>query len=123
MSIFFQINSFKDNLGILKNPYSFLVKNKVKPEQVNGIFLYSKATKVVYSDKINQITSFSKKENIPIYVCINSLIRHGNKLKKNENIDDHLLENIDDHLLIVSGLGQLIEGILKSEKTIIIGSL
>lgn len=115
MSIFFQINSFKDNLDILKNPFSFLVKNEVKPEQVNGIFLYSKATKVVYSDKINQITSFSKKENIPIYVCINSLIRHGNKLKKNENIDDHLL--------IVSGLGQLIEGILKSEKTIIIGSL
>ncbi|SVB40999.1 uncharacterized protein METZ01_LOCUS193853 [marine metagenome] len=115
MSIFFQINSFQDNLGILKNPYSFLVKNEVKPEQVNGIFLYSKATKVVYSDKMNQITSFSKKENIPIYVCINSLIRHGNKLKKNENIDDHLL--------IVSGLGQLIEGILKSEKTIIIGSL
>ena len=123
MSIFFQINSFKDNLGILKNPYSFLVKNEVKPEQVNGIFLYSKATKVVYSDKMNQITSFSKKENIPIYVCINSLIRHGNKLKKNENIDDHLLENIDNHLLIVSGLGQLIESILKSEKTIIIGSL
>ena len=123
MSIFFQINSFQDNLGILKNPYSFLVKNEVKPEQVNGIFLYSKATKVVYSDKMNQITSFSKKENIPIYVCINSLIRHGNKLKKNENIDDHLLENIDNHLLIVSGLGQLIESILKSEKTIIIGSL
>tara|TARA_B100002049_G_scaffold234497_1_gene217032 strand:+ start:941 stop:1273 length:333 start_codon:yes stop_codon:yes gene_type:complete len=110
MKIFICVNDLQ---GIEKESYDpAKIINKVALNQeVLGIFFYSHSVNDLAEKTKSSIwLSFAKEKNIPIYACTNSLTSRN------------LLKKISPTVEI-TGLGQLIEGVLYSKKTIVIGSI
>ena len=110
MSIFVCINNLSaqkkeplDSIG--------LVEKKLIGKEVSGLFFYSNSvTLLLDKDSLNKLIDFSISKNIPISVCRNSLL--------SRNLPEDIHPKIK-----VSGLGKLIEGVLKNKKTLVIGTL
>ena len=110
MTTFVCINNLSDLSHELDSPKK-LVKKRLPGEKISGLFFYSKAVNEFLNEtRLNEWLKFSLYEGISIYACRNSLIKR--------NIPEEI-----NPLINVVGLGQLIEGVLNNNKTIVIGSL
>ena len=88
-----------------------IIYKKILNQEILGIFFYSNSVKdLAISSKSDKWLSFVKTKNIPIFACINSLSSRS------------LIGKIDPKIKI-TGLGQLIEGVLLSDKTEVIGRI
>ena len=110
MATFVCINNLSSRVdGVLK-PKIFIEK-RVSDTQISGLFFYSDSVSEFFNEtRSNLWIEYAKSENIPIYACRNSLISRN------------ILDRINPFIKIV-GLGQLIEGVVDSEKTLVIGNL
>jgi intracellular sulfur oxidation DsrE/DsrF family protein len=110
MTTFVLINNLSDLSGEQDSPKK-LVKKRLSGQKISGLFFYSKAVKELLNEaRLNEWLEYSLSEGISLYVCRNSLIKRN------------ISEEIDPAINVV-GLGQLIEGVLKNKKTIVIGNL
>ena len=110
MTSFVCINNLSDLSNDLDGPKKF-VKERLTGEKISGLFFYSNAVNEFLDEaRLNEWLDYSSSEDIPVYACRNSLIKR--------NISERL-----NPLINVVGLGQLIEGVLNNNKTIVIGSL
>ena len=110
MATFVCINELSSHAGEALNPKEFIEK-KVSGEQISGLFFYSDSVREFSNEtRLDLWLEYAKSENIPIYACRNSLV--------NRNISDQVNPFIN-----IVGLGQLIEGVVTSEKTLVIGKL
>ena len=110
MKIFICVNDLQ---GIEKESYDpvKIINKEALNQEVSGIFFYSKSVNDLADKTKSSIwLSFAREKNIPIYACTNSLTSRN------------LLKKISPTVEI-TGLGQLIEGVLSSEKTIVIGKI
>ena len=110
MATFVCINDLSSQAGKVLNPKKFIEK-RVSGDQIAGLFFYSDSVKDLFDEaKSNLWIEYAESENIPIYGCRSSLISRNN------------LNQINPLINIV-GLGQLIEGVVFNEKTLVIGKL
>ena len=110
MSSFVCINNLSDLSNNLESPKEF-IKKKLSGEKISGIFFYSNAVNEFLDEaRLTEWLDYSLSEGISLYACRNSLIKR--------NISEGI-----NPLINVVGLGQLIEGVLSNNKTIVIGSL
>ena len=110
MSTFICINDLPSNKGRPFNSKRFIEKKSID-NKISGIFFYSNSV-ITLADRnsSDRWINYSQKQNIPIYACRNSLISR-NILKK------------VNPLIQVSGLGKLLEGVITSKKTLVIGKI
>ena len=110
MTTFVCINNLSDFSNDLESPKIF-VKERLSEEKISGLFFYSDAVYEFLNEaRLTEWLEYSLSEEIPLYACRNSLIKR--------NISEKI-----NPLINVVGLGQLIEGVLNNNKTIVIGSL
>ena len=110
MATFVCINNLSDLSNDLDGPKKF-VKERLTGEKISGLFFYSNAVNEFLNEaRLTEWLEYSLSEGISIYACRNSLIKR--------NISEKI-----NPLINVVGLGQLIEGVLNNNKTIVIGSL
>ena len=110
MATFVCINNLSSHAGEVLNPKKFIEK-RVSGDQIAGLFFYSDSVSELFNEaRSNLWIEYAESKNIPIYGCRSSLI---NRNKSNQI----------NPLINVVGLGQLIEGVLNNEKTIVIGRL
>ena len=110
MTTFVCINNLSDFSKDLESPKIF-VKERLYGEKISGLFFYSNAVNEFLNEaRLTECLEYSLSEEIPVYACRNSLIKR--------NISEKI-----NPLINVVGLGQLIEGVLNNNKTIVIGSL
>ncbi len=110
MPSFVCINNLSDLSNNLESPKEF-IKEKLFGKKISGIFFYSNAVNEFLDEaRLTEWLDYSSSEGIPLYACRNSLIKR--------NISEGI-----NPLINVVGLGQLIEGVLSNNKTIVIGSL
>jgi len=110
MPSFVCINNLSDLSNNLESPKEF-IKEKLSREKISGIFFYSNAVNEFLDEaRLTEWLDYSSSEGITLYACRNSLIKR--------NISEGI-----NPLINVVGLGQLIEGVLSNNKTIVIGSL
>ena len=110
MPSFVCINNLSDLSNNLESPKKF-IKEKLSREKISGIFFYSNAVNEFLDEaRLSEWLDYSLSEGISLYACRNSLIKR--------NISEGI-----NPLINVVGLGQLIEGVLSNNKTIVIGSL
>ena len=110
MPSFVCINNLSDLSNNLESPKEF-IKEKLSGEKISGIFFYSNAVNEFLDEaRLTEWLDNSSSEGISLYACRNSLIKR--------NISEGI-----NPLINVVGLGQLIEGVLSNNKTIVIGSL
>ena len=110
MTTFVCINNLSDLSNDLESPKIF-VKKRLSGKKISGLFFYSNAVNEFLNEaRLTEWLEYSLSEKIPVYACRNSLIKR--------NISEKI-----DPLIKVVGLGQLIEGVLNNNKTIVIGSL
>ncbi len=110
MTTFVLINNTSDLSGEQERPRK-LLKKRLSVQKISGIFFYSEAVNQLLNEvRLNEWLEYSLSEGISLYVCRNSLIK--------KNISGEINPAIN-----VVGLGQLIEGVLNSKKTIVIGDL
>ena len=110
MSSFVCINNLSDLSNNLESPKEF-IKKKLSGKKISGIFFYSNAVNEFLDEaRLTEWLDYSLSEGISLYACRNSLIKR--------NISEGI-----NPLINVVGLGQLIEGVLSNNKTIVIGSL
>lgn len=110
MKVFICIN---DLSKVKKDEYDpkKIIDKKVINEEISGIFFYSKSVEDLALKKKSSLwLSFAKRKKIPIYACTNSLSLRN------------LHKNINPSVQI-TGLGQLIEGVVSSNKTEVIGEI
>ena len=110
MATFVCINDLSSQAGKGLNPKKFIEK-RVSGDQISGLFFYSDSVnELIDVAKSNLWIEYAESENIPIYGCRSSLISRNNSNQINP-------------LINIVGLGQLIEGVINNEKTIVIGKL
>ena len=110
MATFVCINNLSDFSNDLESPKIF-VKERLSEEKISGLFFYSNAVNEFLDEaRLSEWLDYSLSEGISLYACRNSLIKR--------NISEGI-----NPLINVVGLGQLIEGVLSNNKTIVIGSL
>tara|TARA_B100000686_G_C16255299_1_gene696519 strand:- start:226 stop:558 length:333 start_codon:yes stop_codon:yes gene_type:complete len=110
MATFVCINNLTDLSYDLESPKIF-VKERLSGETISGLFFYSNAVNEFLNEaRLTEWLEYSLTEGISLYACRNSLIKR--------NISEKI-----NPLINVVGLGQLIEGVLNNNKTIVIGSL
>ena len=110
MTTFVCINNLSDFSNDLESP-KILFKERLSGEKISGLFFYSNAVNEFLNEaRLTEWLDYSSSEGIPLYACRNSLIKR--------NISEGI-----NPLINVVGLGQLIEGVLSNNKTIVIGSL
>ena len=110
MSTFICINDLPSNKGRQFNPKRFIEKKSID-SKISGIFFYSSSViKLADKNISDRWVNFSQKQNIPIYACRNSLVSRN------------ILKKINP-LIQVSGLGKLLEGVITSKKTLVIGKI
>ena len=110
MTTFVCINNLSDFSNDLESP-KILIKEMLSEEKISGLFFYSNAVNEFLNEaRLTEWLEYSSSEEIPVYACRNSLIKR--------NISEKI-----NPLINVVGLGQLIEGVLNNNKTIVIGSL
>ena len=110
MTTFVCINNLSDFSNDLESPKIF-VKGMLSGEKISGLFFYSNAVNEFLNEaRLTEWLEYSLSEEIPLYACRNSLVKR--------NISEKI-----NPLINVVGLGQLIEGVLNNNKTIVIGSL
>ena len=110
MTTFVCINNLSDFSNDLESPKKF-VRQRLSGKKISGLFFYSDAVNEFLNEaRLTEWLEYSLSEGISVYACRNSLIRR--------NISEKI-----DPLINVVGLGQLIEGVLNNNKTIVIGSL
>ena len=110
MTTFVCINNLTDLSYDLESPKIF-VKERLSGETISGLFFYSNAVNEFLNEaRLTEWLEYSLTEGISLYACRNSLIKR--------NISEKI-----NPLINVVGLGQLIEGVLNNNKTIVIGSL
>ena len=110
MPSFVCINNLSDLSNNLESPKEF-IKEKLSGEKIPGIFFYSNAVNEFLDEaRLSEWLDYSLSEGISLYACRNSLIKR--------NISEGI-----NPLINVVVLGQLIEGVLSNNKTIVIGSL
>ena len=110
MPSFVCINNLSDLSNNLESPKEF-IKEKLFGKKISGIFFYSNAVNEFLDEaRLTEWLDYSSSERISLYACRNSLIKR--------NISEGI-----NPLINVVGLGQLIEGVLSNNKTIVIGSL
>jgi len=104
------INNLSDLSNDLESPRDFIEK-RLSGEKISGIFFYSNAVNEFLDEaRLIEWLEYSLSEGISIYACRNSFIKR--------NISERI-----NPLINVVGLGQLIEGVLNNNNTIVIGSL
>ena len=110
MATFVCINDLSSHVDEALNPKLFIEK-RVSGDQITGLFFYSDSvTELFNMDRSNLWIEYAKSVNIPIYACRNSLV--------SRNISDQI-----NPFIKIVGLGQLIEGVVFNEKTLVIGKL
>ena len=110
MTTFVCINNLSDFSNDLESPKIF-IKERLSEEKISGLFFYSNAVNEFLNEaRLTEWLEYSLSQEIPLYACRNSLIKR--------NISEKI-----NPLISVVGLGQLIEGVLNNNKTIVIGSL
>ena len=110
MATFVCINDLSSHAGEVLNPKKFIEK-RLSGDQITGLFFYSDSVSEFFNEtRCDLWIEYAKSEHISIYACRNSLV--------NRNISDQF-----NPFIKIVGLGQLIEGVLVSEKTIVIGKL
>ena len=110
MKVFICINDLSKFTKKNYDPREIISKEVVNNE-VSGIFFYSDSVNdLVEKDKFSLWLSFTKEMKIPIYSCMNSLSKRN-------------LLNKTNPIVKVTGLGQLIQGVLSNEKTVVIGDI
>ena len=110
MTTFVCINNLSDFSNDLESPKIF-VKERLSGEKISGLFFYSNAVNEFLNEaRLTEWLEYSLSEEIAAYARRNSLIKRNISQKINP-------------LINVVGLGQLIEGVLNNNKTIVIGSL
>ena len=110
MTTFVCINNLSDLSNELESPKK-LVKERLSGEKISGLFFYSKAVNEFLNEtRLTEWLEYSLSEGISVYACRNSLIKR--------NISEEI-----NPLINVVGLGQLIEGVMNNDKTIVIGNL
>ena len=110
MTTFVCIINLSDFSNDLESPKIF-VKERLSEEKISGLFFYSNAVNEFLNEaRLTEWLEYSLSEEIPVYACRNSLIKRD------------ISEKISPIIKVV-GLGQLIEGVLKNNKTIVIGSI
>ena len=110
MTTFVCINNLSELSEDLENQKKF-IKERLSGEKISGLFFYSDAVNEFLNEtKLTGWLEYSLSEGISVYACRNSLIKRGISEKVNP-------------LIKVVGLGQLIESVLKNNKTIVIGSI
>ena len=110
MTTFVCINNLSDFSNDLES-LKISVKERLSEEKISGLFFYSNAVNEFLNEaRLTEWLEYSLSEEIPLYACRNSLIKR--------NISEKI-----NPLINVVGLGQLIEGVLNNNKTIVIGSL
>ena len=88
-----------------------IIDNKALNQEILGIFFYSNSVSDLTSkSKSNIWLVFAKKRKIPIFACLNSI--------KSRNLTKRI-----NPLVQITGLGQVIEGVISSEKTLVIGEI
>ena len=110
MKIFICVNDLR---GIEKEGYDpvKIINKEALNQEILGIFFYSNSVSdLAEKNKSSIWLSFARGKNISIYACINSLASRNLLKKINPTVE-------------IAGLGQLIEGILSSEKTVVIGKI
>tara|TARA_B100000586_G_C19956995_1_gene362064 strand:+ start:45 stop:377 length:333 start_codon:yes stop_codon:yes gene_type:complete len=110
MATFVCINDLSDHSEELIIPKKFMAK-RLPGKEISGLFFYSNSVNEL-SDKTqsNQWLEFALLKNISVYACRTSLTTRNISLDLNPKIK-------------IVGLGQLIEGVLCNEKTLVIGKL
>ena len=110
MKIFVCINNLVKNQKEGYDPVEIINKDALYQE-VLGIFFYSNSVSdLTEKNKSSLRLSYAKERKIPIHTCTTSLSTR-NLIKKIIPI------------VKVTGLGQLIEGVLSSDKTMVIGKI
>ena len=110
MTTFVCINNLSNFSNDLESPKKF-VRKRLSGKKISGLFFYSDAVNEFLNEaRLTEWLEYSLSEEIPVYACRNSLIKR--------NISEKI-----NPLINVVGLGQLIEGVLNNNKTIVIGSL
>ena len=110
MTTFVCINNLSDFSNDLESLKIF-IKERLYGEKISGLFFYSNAVNEFLNEtRLTEWLEYSLSEEISVYACRNSLIKR--------NISEKI-----NPLISVVGLGQLIEGVLNNNKTIVIGSL
>ena len=110
MTTFVLINNTSDLSGEQERPRK-LLKKRLSGKKISGLFFYSDAVNEFLNEaRLTEWLEYSLSEDVPVYACRNSLIKR--------NISEKI-----NPLINVVGLGQLIEGVLNNNKTIVIGSL
>ena len=110
MPSFVCINNLSHLSNNLESPNEF-IKEKLSGEKISCIFFYSNAVNEFLDEaRLTEWLDYSSSERISLYACRNSLIKR--------NISERI-----NPLINVVGLGQLIEGVLSNNKTIVIGIL
>ena len=110
MATFVCINDLSSHVDEALNPKIFIEK-RVSGDRITGLFFYSDSVSEFFNKaKCNLWIEYAKPENIPIYACRNSLV--------SRNISDQI-----NPFIKIVGLGQLIEGVVFNEKTLVIGKL
>ena len=110
MTTFVCINNLSDLSNDLESPKKF-IRKRLSGKKISGLFFYSDAVNEFLNEaRLTEWLDYSLSEGISVYACRNSLIKR--------NISEEI-----DPLINVVGLGQLIEGVLNNNKTIVIGSL
>ena len=110
MKVFICINDLSEFNKGTYDPKEIITK-KAMSNEVSGIFFYSNSVNdLVEKNKFSLWLSFTKEMNIPIYSCMNSLSKRN-------------LINKINPIVKVTGLGQLIQGVLSNDKTLVIGDI
>ena len=110
MRIFICINNLVENQKEGHDPVKIINKDALY-QGVLGIFFYSNSVSdLTEKNKSSLRLSYAKERKIPIHTCTTSLSTR-NLIKKIIPI------------VKVTGLGQLIEGVLSSDKTMVIGKI
>ena len=110
MTTFVCINNLSNFSNDLESPKKF-IRKRLSGKKISGLFFYSDAVNEFLNEaRLTEWLEYSLSEGISVYACRNSLIKR--------NISEEI-----DPLINVVGLGQLIEGVLNNNKTIVIGSL
>ena len=109
MKVFICINDLSEFNKGNYDPKEIITK-KAMNHEVSGIFFYSNSVNDLVEKTIDAYFGRYGEMNIPIYSCMNSLSKRN-------------LINKINPIVKVTGLGQLIQGVLSNEKTLVIGDI